>query len=258
MSSSGFPILIALILLVPFSLKADFQSAADAYRRNDYLTAFREFSELAESGDARAQTVLALMYKFGEGTHQDLEAAFRWYRRAALQGYAPAQYHAGVMLAEGTGTSVDREEAIRLLKLSAKAGFPRANDKLASLDSGMVSMDRPVDEYRAWSKNWDFKVPRPVGYDDNLVRDTAIPTYRVQLGAMSSRESAQFLWEILTREHPGLFRGYSLLVKASETTGKAIYRVQTGPFDSLEEARQFCEALNEAADQDCLPLQGKP
>ena len=55
-----------LLLLMPPALFADFDSASQAYQNQDYRTAFAEFSELAEAGDARSQTVLAIMYKYGE------------------------------------------------------------------------------------------------------------------------------------------------------------------------------------------------
>lgn len=88
---------VALIwLLLPIlATEADFSSALSAYRRHDYQAAFREFRQLAESGDARSQEYLGQMYLWGEGVQQDLAVAERWTRKAAEQGYAPAQYWLG-------------------------------------------------------------------------------------------------------------------------------------------------------------------
>jgi len=49
------------------SESADFQKGFDAYERGDYTTALREWTPLAEQGDADAQYVLGLMYHNGLG-----------------------------------------------------------------------------------------------------------------------------------------------------------------------------------------------
>ncbi len=247
-------IFLVICLLTWPALSADFDSAADAYRAKDYRTALTEFSELAAMDDARAQTVIALMYKYGEGTAQDLETAFNWYEKAALQGYAPAQYHAGTMLADGIGTKKDVERAIHLLGLAATAGFDRANEKLLDLNSTQIAIDSPAPEFIPWSQNWDFNLP--AGIRMALPPEESTGGFRVQLGAMSSAASAELLWRLLSRGHPELFADYPLLVKESVHNLRTLYRVQTGPFETFEAAFQFCQRLTASAlNQGCLPLQ---
>ena len=79
------------------SVSQDFQKGSDAYNRGDYALALREFTPLAEQGDADAQFNLGLMYRNGEGVQQDHKESAKWFRRAAEQGHAGAQSRLGFM-----------------------------------------------------------------------------------------------------------------------------------------------------------------
>src|SRR5271170_4185690 len=69
------------------------EDADAAYRNGDYATALRLSRELAEQGDAMAQSRLGLMYRDGHGVPQDDQQAVEWFRKAAEQGRANAQYN---------------------------------------------------------------------------------------------------------------------------------------------------------------------
>ena len=88
-------VLAALVLTDPAA--ADMGKTFDAYKRGDYATAFKEYRQLAEQGDAAAQFMLGWMYEKGEGVEQDNAKAVQWYRLAAKQGDAAAQYNLGWM-----------------------------------------------------------------------------------------------------------------------------------------------------------------
>ena len=60
-------------------------------------TALRDWTPLAEQGDAYAQFKLGRMYRKGKGVPQDDKTAVKWYKLAAEQGYANAQYNLGLM-----------------------------------------------------------------------------------------------------------------------------------------------------------------
>ena len=70
---------------------ADFQKGLDAYDKQDYATALREFTALAEQGNARAQSNLSVMYANGQGVPQDDRRAVQWFTGAAEQGNAHAE-----------------------------------------------------------------------------------------------------------------------------------------------------------------------
>jgi TPR repeat protein len=64
---------LSVILLLLFSTtcwSADFQKGRDAYKRGDYATALKEWTPLAEQGDAEAQFNLGSMYEKGRGVPQ--------------------------------------------------------------------------------------------------------------------------------------------------------------------------------------------
>ena len=69
-------------------------------------------SELAEAGDAAAQTELGERYEEGGGgVVRDYEAAVALYRRAAEQGDARGQGKRGAMYSNGWGVPQDQSGA---------------------------------------------------------------------------------------------------------------------------------------------------
>lgn len=82
--------------------------------------------DLAEQGNAMAQTTLAGMYKDGTGVPQDYVQAARWYRRAAEQGDATAQLHLADLYEGGKGVPQDSAQAAAWLRKAAEQGDARA------------------------------------------------------------------------------------------------------------------------------------
>ena len=248
-------IFASVLLLVSALACADFDSAAQAYRNKHYADAYRQFLVLARSGDARAQTVIAMMTKYGESVAQDPAKAFSWYMKAANQGYGPALYNVGVMYAEGNGVKQDRNAAIEWLHKAAKAGFKRADQKLEELGEPVVRHEAKADGSPRWRESWDFRLPNRIR-DDSVQQTRVAPdsTYRVQLGTMATRAAANRLWDALTRQVPALFADVDPIINLADNSTHRLYRVQTGPFDSLKSARNFCRQLQRQVQTGCLPV----
>ncbi len=252
-------LVLLAVLAAPVGAHADFESAAAAYRLNDYEAAFNGFLPLAEAGDARAQTVIAMMYKYGESVPLDLEAAFDWYLRAAEAGYAPAMFNVGEMYRLGKGTGQDDTRAIEWLTRAAAAGYHQANDSLAALNAEPVASDKRADPTVPWSKAWNFRLPNDIrfsapaaGIDATIVPDAE---YRVQLGAMRTRAGASRLWDWLAGTQPLLFDGLSPVVLLTERDDQSLYRVQASPFEDLAAAKSFCARLKRVEPRaECLPV----
>ncbi len=69
----------ALLLVVsPVPAQSGFEAGANAYKRGDYKTALSLFRPLAENGEPKAQTILGLMYSYGEGVGVDFREAAIW------------------------------------------------------------------------------------------------------------------------------------------------------------------------------------
>jgi len=108
----------------------DADAAEAAYQKGNYETAIRLARPLAESGNARAQSLLGRMYSRGRGVAHDEIEAVKWLRRAADQGDATAQFTLGNLYAEGKGVPQDYVEAARLYRLAAERGDPQAQYNL--------------------------------------------------------------------------------------------------------------------------------
>jgi hypothetical protein len=89
------------------SWSADLQKGFTAAQSGDFATALREWTPLAEQGDANAQFNLDVMYDEGLGVPQYYKTAVKWYRLSAEQGNASAQQNLGVMYATGQGVIQD-------------------------------------------------------------------------------------------------------------------------------------------------------
>jgi len=130
--------------LLPLAMTAALQARAgdaeDCYndstlRQTDPAKAADACRRLAEQGDARAQSVLGVLYAYGEGVPQDLAEAAKWYRKAADQGNAKAQYHLGLMYAKGRSVPQDLVQALMWLDLAAAQGdalAARSGDQVAA------------------------------------------------------------------------------------------------------------------------------
>ena len=86
--------------------------------------------QLAEAGDAAAQTELGERYEDGRGVVQDYAVAVSWFRRAAEQGYAPGQAALGSMYGRGRGVVQDDAEAARWFRRAAEQGNTPAQSSL--------------------------------------------------------------------------------------------------------------------------------
>ena len=83
---------IAVLLgSVGMSASGDFKKGAAAYKSGDYATALREWTPLAEQGNAPTQFIMGVMYQYGNGVPKNEKTAVKWYRLAVKQGNANAQ-----------------------------------------------------------------------------------------------------------------------------------------------------------------------
>ena len=64
-----------------------------AYQNREYEKAFKEFTELANSGNKKAQNYLGVMYENGYGVSRDFDVAISWYQKAINQGFTGAKYN---------------------------------------------------------------------------------------------------------------------------------------------------------------------
>ncbi len=120
-----------------------------AYARGEYAAALTLVQPLAHAGNPRAQTIVAMMYRFGEGVAQDDAAAASWYARAARQGYAAAQLALGDLYAAGRGVPRDPGQARAWWSRAAAQGHARALARLQPTVTGPTARPSPESGGRA-------------------------------------------------------------------------------------------------------------
>lgn len=119
----------------------DFKTGLSAYQKRDYATALREWTSIAEQGDADAQYNLGQMYRLGKGVMKDYAEAADWYYKAAKHGVADAQYNLGVMHRYGRGVSRDYVTAHMWANIAGSQGHMDAMQLRKTLARRMAPAD---------------------------------------------------------------------------------------------------------------------
>ena len=119
------------------------QSNHGHLQMNENKVDFDLMQQMAEQGDAHAQTLIAISYAKGEGVPIDNQQASFWYQKASEQGYAPAQHNLGIMLE--FCISQDERQAMYWYQKAASQGYAPAQHSL-----GMIyESSNPSDEIQA-------------------------------------------------------------------------------------------------------------
>ena len=82
----GGLVVAAQILGIAGAIAGPWEDGMASYNRGDYVPAIRLFRPLAEQGNAKAQSLLGVMYRWGEGVARSAVHAFIWFSRAAARG----------------------------------------------------------------------------------------------------------------------------------------------------------------------------
>lgn len=120
---------------LPVELHADWEEAVrcwhngvglEEHLRQRSPVRLAEWQRWSETGDPRAQTLIAACCQHGVGVDNDPGQAAELYRRAMKRGDWTAQVNYARLLDEGIGVTKDEVEATRLLLEAAAAGEARA------------------------------------------------------------------------------------------------------------------------------------
>ena len=154
--------LLSLCFLTTSSAWGDFQTGKDAYVREDYATALKEFRSLAEQGNAKAQHYLGVIYTKGRGVRKNDEEAVRWYRKAAEQGHVASQSNLGVMYEKGRGVGKDYITAYMWYILAAAEGTENEiiRENFKSLTKEMTRAQ--IAEVRRRADEWKRRKEQPL------------------------------------------------------------------------------------------------
>ena len=100
----------------------DIEKGLRAYMVKDYSAALKEFSFLADRGNAKSQYFLGIMFNGGLGVIKNYKEAISWFRKSAEQGDEEAQFYLGLMYASGSGILQDNIYAHMWYSISALNG----------------------------------------------------------------------------------------------------------------------------------------
>lgn len=252
--------IVLLALCCSFSALADlsddnlptFEQAANLYRSNDYAAAHRAFLKIANRGNPRAQTIIGMMHRFGEGVPVDLEAAYDAYLSAAQQGHGPAQYQVSLMLETGSGVPKNPEASKYWLAKAAGQGYEKAIDRsFLALQETKPPIKRPTTD-----RVWNFELPKDFKAQlQPASGGLQIPVIRTQLGAMRSKDAAIDLWRLIQDELPELTRALPFTISHHFELGKTpVYRLRVGDFESITAAERFCYQVQKLSRRPCWVL----
>ena len=128
-------------------------SGANAGQCWDAKPDFDDCKVKGEQGDAKAQSILGLMYAKGEGVLRDDNKAFEWYFKAAGQGHTRAEEI--LRWTHGTGKAVpqDDKKTVEWYSKAAEYGVVDAQYNLATIYQEGKNV--PKDYKKAYK--WDIK-----------------------------------------------------------------------------------------------------
>ncbi|MDX1485983.1 MAG: hypothetical protein R3229_16045 [Alphaproteobacteria bacterium] len=104
---------LAVLVAVPATAQ-DFGGGLAAYNRGDYAGAVKEWRPLAETGHAKAQFNMAMLYFKGEGVPHDHVTGYMWFRLSLTHGYQGAAQ--GIAVASESMTQAEIAEGEKLAR----------------------------------------------------------------------------------------------------------------------------------------------
>ena len=107
-------------------------------------------TQLANSGNATAQTILGLKELDGDGVPANPADGAKWLERAAQQGQSVAQYRLGAAYERGQGVTANPATAIHWYQLAAGQGNRKAMHNLAVAYAGGAAGMKDMAEAARW------------------------------------------------------------------------------------------------------------
>jgi TPR repeat protein len=114
-------VVVAAQLIGASAFAGPWEDGMAAYNRGDYVPAIRVFRTLAEQGNAKAQNVLGVMFRKGEGVAKNSARARMWFSLAAKRGEAGAK--AELRSVSRTMTAQEMTEADAMAKACEASNY---------------------------------------------------------------------------------------------------------------------------------------
>ena len=176
----------------------------------------------------------------------------------ALAGYQPKPDVAPVQVAaaddeeDGDGEDApaakpSRKPAPAAEKAARKPEATPAKEALAKAETGKATRDKAIKANAAKESAGKDKGETDIARSSPDDGDAGTKGFRVQLGAYNSDRAAKSAWTTLVSQQAGLLKG----MKPSYLPKGGLIRLQVGPFDARDDARDLCQKLS-AAGRPCF------
>jgi uncharacterized protein len=151
-SSSQFLALFALLCaLISAPLHAGRNEGIEAYSRQDWSAAYREFKPLADANDPVAQYFLASMYFNGWGVKPNDLQMVRLFKASAESGVAMSQFLYGILHMLGQrGVQKNEAVGVQWIRLAAEQGVLEAMDHVGTFYRKGTVYDPNLIEACSW------------------------------------------------------------------------------------------------------------
>ncbi len=105
-------LLVAPLIGIAAAVAGPWEDGMAAYNRGDYVPAIRLFRPLAAQGNTKAQSVLGVMFRKGEGVPKNSVRAHMWFSFAAARGDAKARAELRDVSRTMTAQEISQAEAM--------------------------------------------------------------------------------------------------------------------------------------------------
>jgi len=158
--------LVSVLALFSLTVSAaaaggSYEDGRTAYDAGNFEKAMAAWAPAAESGDAKSQYGMGLLYSEGIVVPMDDAQALHWFGLAADQDHGKAQYKLGIMHANGWGVPMSEVDAMKWYKLAAENGVTAAQVSLGTMYQNGFSVEQDKVEALKW-----FTVAVRLGDDD--------------------------------------------------------------------------------------------
>ncbi|RIV25452.1 hypothetical protein DYU11_09140 [Fibrisoma montanum] len=127
-----------------------YEAGNSFYNNKNFKQATYWYKRAAELGNTDSQSMLGLMYQYGQGVTKDINAAVKWFQASAKQGNADGQKNLGYMYLEGLGVEKDYTKALKWYKASAEQGNAEGQANLGIMYEQAIGVEANNFEALKW------------------------------------------------------------------------------------------------------------
>lgn len=156
--------------------------------------ALEDITMIAESGNARAQSILAGRYFFEDrGVSENYAQAMYWWRRAAEQESEEAQRNIGTMYYHGFGVPQDYIQAAYWWRKAAEQGSKEAQNMVAEMYYLGRGMSQDYEQATYW---WRLAAEQ----GDEIAQKNLGTMYSHGRGVPQSSSQAEYWWRMAAKQ----------------------------------------------------------